>query len=193
MPIQNRTFEFELTFRFTCPQPLGVARVCDEATVLGRFWVEPGMQVAINYWRIMHDDQHWSNPYEFQPHRFLMPCSSRGSQRKLLPEDHESISTVSLILQNDPRNTTTPKESILFQEVLVVLIAMIRKHHIRVYMDTSTVEKRSEVGISSAGVPTSDTPTPDTSTPDTPGSSCEAFMSSGLLDNTALFHVTESL
>ncbi|KAH6982446.1 cytochrome P450 [Ilyonectria destructans] len=67
----------------------GLSRVCPEggATVSGRFIPENTI-VAIHQWAMYHNENHWSDPMEFRPERFIDSAAYQKDRRDSLQPFH---------------------------------------------------------------------------------------------------------
>lgn len=55
---------------------------------IGGYTVPKGTQLLVNVWKIQHDPQIWTDPFEFQPQRFLTnkkEIDLKGQHIELIP------------------------------------------------------------------------------------------------------------
>nr|BBD34745.1 putative cytochrome P450 [Eschscholzia californica subsp. californica] len=67
--------------------PLYVRESIEDCTIAG-YDVPTGTRLVVNAWKIQHDPQVWSNPFEFNPERFLTTHKDidvRGQNFELIP------------------------------------------------------------------------------------------------------------
>ncbi|XP_047313950.1 geraniol 8-hydroxylase-like [Impatiens glandulifera] len=73
------------TLRIHPPVPYFVRQVCTEVDLRG-YIVPKGANVLVNVWAIGRDRDHWENPMEFKPERFLdSKIDVRGHDFELIP------------------------------------------------------------------------------------------------------------
>ncbi|GJR28283.1 cytochrome P450 CYP82D47-like protein [Tanacetum coccineum] len=90
--------------------PLSLPHESIEDCTVGGYTVPKGTRLLVNIWKIQHDPHRWTNPFEFQPERFLtsnkeidvngqhfqlIPFSSG---RRMCPGKHFAIEALLLIL-----------------------------------------------------------------------------------------------
>ena len=135
------------TFRYTTPRPMGLSHVCTQPNVVGRFWVEKGWQVVINYWTVMHDEHLWVEPRQFIPKRFL---TNTEKGPRLLTAEHQSMKTVKILFDNHFNDFLDISNSMLFNNVLSVVIHIVKNYDVNLHMrevDETTCEDYLNYGI----------------------------------------------
>ncbi|KAD5508866.1 hypothetical protein E3N88_16569 [Mikania micrantha] len=68
--------------------PLSVPHESTEDCIVNGYMVPKGTRLLINIWKINHDPQIWTNPFEFQPERFLTSKKEvdvKGRHFELIP------------------------------------------------------------------------------------------------------------
>ncbi|KAI3673132.1 hypothetical protein L6452_39247 [Arctium lappa] len=68
--------------------PLLVPHESIEDCIIGGYTVPKGTQLLVNVWKIQHDPEIWTDPFEFQPDRFLTSkreIDVRGQHFELIP------------------------------------------------------------------------------------------------------------
>ncbi|KAD4385465.1 hypothetical protein E3N88_25633 [Mikania micrantha] len=72
-----------------CPvAPLSIPHESTEDCIVSGYMVPKGTRLFINVWKIHHDPQIWTNPFEFQPERFLTSNKEvdvKGRHFELIP------------------------------------------------------------------------------------------------------------
>lgn len=75
-------------FRLYPPGPVIPRATMEDCTLSNGYHVAAGTHILLNVWKIQHDERVWSNPFEFQPERFLTDHKDvdvRGQDFELIP------------------------------------------------------------------------------------------------------------
>ncbi|CAN0878471.1 Desmethyl-deoxy-podophyllotoxin synthase [Linum grandiflorum] len=96
------------TFRMHLAAPLLIPRECRETVVIDGYLIPAKTRVHINGWAIGRDPNHWSDPDEFKPERFIDSCIDYkghgflllpfGSGRRLCPGIQYGVAVIELLL-----------------------------------------------------------------------------------------------
>ncbi|KAI3821099.1 hypothetical protein L1987_08656 [Smallanthus sonchifolius] len=76
------------TMRLYPAAPLSVPHESTEDCIVGGYTVPKGTRLWVNIWKIHHDPQIWTDPFEFQPERFLTSHKEidvKGRHFELMP------------------------------------------------------------------------------------------------------------
>ncbi|XP_076904577.1 demethylepipodophyllotoxin synthase-like [Bidens hawaiensis] len=76
------------TLRLHPPGPLAIPHESMEDCVVSGYNIPKGTRLLVNIWKLHHDPNVWSDPYEFQPERFLTSQKDidlKGNHFELLP------------------------------------------------------------------------------------------------------------
>ena len=76
------------TMRLYPAAPLSIPRESTESCILGGYNIPKGTRLVVNLWKIHHDANIWSDPFEFRPERFLTSHKDtdvRGQHFELIP------------------------------------------------------------------------------------------------------------
>ncbi|KAL3635086.1 hypothetical protein CASFOL_022140 [Castilleja foliolosa] len=97
-------------FRLYPPLPLLIPRETTEKCMLEGYEIQPETVVFVNAWAIARDPEHWQNPDEFMPERFLnnnvdikghdLEVIPFGSGRRICPGMYMGIANVELMVAN---------------------------------------------------------------------------------------------
>ncbi|XP_071700184.1 demethylepipodophyllotoxin synthase-like [Rutidosis leptorrhynchoides] len=76
------------TMRLYPAGPLSVPHESTEDCIVGGYTVPKGTRLLVNIWKIQHDPQIWTDPFDFQPERFLTnnkEIDVKGQHFELIP------------------------------------------------------------------------------------------------------------
>nr|XP_043607995.1 cytochrome P450 CYP82D47-like [Erigeron canadensis] len=76
------------TMRLYPAAPLSLPHVSTDDCVVGGYSVPKGTRLMVNLWKIHHDPEVWTDPFEFQPERFLTSNKEidvKGKHFELIP------------------------------------------------------------------------------------------------------------
>ena len=76
------------TMRLYPPAPLSLPHESTEDCVINGYTVPKETRLLVNIWKIHHDPQIWTDPFEFQPERFLTSKKEidvKGQHFELIP------------------------------------------------------------------------------------------------------------
>ncbi|KAI3821084.1 hypothetical protein L1987_08641 [Smallanthus sonchifolius] len=76
------------TMRLYPAGPLSLPHESTEDCIVGGYTVPKGTRLLVNIWKIHHDPQIWTDPFEFQPERFLTSQKEidvKGRHFELIP------------------------------------------------------------------------------------------------------------
>ncbi|PWA78519.1 cytochrome P450 [Artemisia annua] len=97
------------TMRLYPHAPLSLLRESIEDCTVGGYTVPKGTRLLVNIWKIQHDPHRWTNPFEFQPEKFMISNKVNGqhlrlipfsSRRRMCPGKHFAIEVLLLIFAN---------------------------------------------------------------------------------------------
>ena len=76
------------TLRLYPAGPLSVPHESTEDCIVGGYSIPKGTRLLVNVWKIQHDPDIWTDPFEFQPERFLTSKKEidvKGQHFELIP------------------------------------------------------------------------------------------------------------
>nr|XP_043638819.1 cytochrome P450 CYP82D47-like isoform X2 [Erigeron canadensis] len=76
------------TMRLYPAAPLSVPHVSTDDCIVGGYTIPKGTRLLVNLWKIHHDPEVWTDPFEFQPERFLTSNKEidvKGKHFELIP------------------------------------------------------------------------------------------------------------
>nr|XP_043608258.1 cytochrome P450 CYP82D47-like [Erigeron canadensis] len=76
------------TMRLYPAIPLSLPHVSTDDCIVGGYTVPKGTRLLVNIWKIQHDPEVWTDPFEFQPERFLTSNKEidvKGKHFELIP------------------------------------------------------------------------------------------------------------
>nr|XP_043608615.1 cytochrome P450 CYP82D47-like [Erigeron canadensis] len=76
------------TMRLYPAIPLSLPHVSTDDCIVGGYTIPKGTRLLVNLWKIQHDPEVWTDPFEFQPERFLTTKKEidvKGQHFELIP------------------------------------------------------------------------------------------------------------
>ncbi|KAL3215011.1 hypothetical protein MRX96_034298 [Rhipicephalus microplus] len=98
--------------------PLGLPRVCNEDTVVDKYFIPKGTLVLMNLWGINNDPRYWKDPQRFNPLRYL---SADGSFSHQTTKRHAAFSS---------GRRSCPGESYALMMIFLMLTYLLQKYRI---------------------------------------------------------------
>lgn len=74
--------------RLNNPSNITVPRVADVPVQIGSTLIPPGTPVTLNMYAVLHNERLWSNPYSFEPRRFLSQNADLDNDQHWMPFGH---------------------------------------------------------------------------------------------------------